>query len=333
MLINLKRLEATKIDFLRLSASALLLIFFLILWAQISLASEQAKFPAKAIKIVVPASAGGSLGQETRAIVPALEKQLGVSIMLDYVVGAEGMIAYNKFYKEKPDGYTILSLNQEAAIYLELAREEQAKFKVKDFTPLAGHNIKMFVLCCHADRWKSFDEFLREAKQKNLSITMVGGAGSLQGYLMESVAGLKINWVPYDSGAEAMAAVVGKHVDANFSLSVVTKPMINAGRLRALAVFNQNPDPNLPGAPTTKELGHDEIPSVSLRGIFAAPPKTPPKIVSILENAIKNACVNSDFKRMASNIGLVVDYKSTSDLNKLADQNYELLTKYKKFVK
>ncbi len=79
MLTNLKRHEATKTHSLRLSASALLLLFFL-LSVQISLAAEQAKFPTKTIKIMVPASAGGSLGQEIRIIASSLEKKLGVPI-------------------------------------------------------------------------------------------------------------------------------------------------------------------------------------------------------------------------------------------------------------
>lgn len=314
----------------RLSTAALLLVF--LLYAHTLPAAQQAKFPTKAIKIMVPAGAGGSLGQEIRAIAPALEKQLGASAVIEYITGAEGMIAYNKFYNEKPDGYSLLTFNLASAISLELSRE-QAKYKVKNLVPVAGQNLKTFVLVVHPERWKNFEEFLQEAKQKNVSLAATGGAADLQGHLLESSAGLKFNWVPYTSAAEGMAAVAGRHVDAMLTFAITPRPMIKAGRLRALAVFSQNPDPTLPGVPNFKGLGHDEIPLLMVYGIFAAPPKTPANIVTVLEKAVKNACADPEFNKIADKIGLVVDYKSSSDLTKLTAQNYELLTKYKQFIK
>lgn len=313
-----------------LSKAVLLLVC--LLYAQTLPAAQQAKFPNKAIKLMVPAGAGGSLGQEIRAIAPALEKQLGASAVIEYVTGAEGMIAYNKFYNEKPDGYTLLSFNLASAISLELSRE-QAKYKVFNLVPIAGYNLKTFVLVVHPERWKNFEEFLQEAKQKNVSLAATGGAADLQGHLLESSAGLKFNWVPYTSAAEGMAAVAGKHVDAMLTFAITPRPMIKGDRLRALAVFSQNADPTLPGVPNLKGLGHDEIPLLIVHGVFAAPPKTPADIVTVLEQAVKKACADPGFNNIADKIGLVLDYKSSADLSKLTAQNYELLTKYKQFIK
>lgn len=313
-----------------LTTSAVLLVCSL--YAHTLPAAQQAQFPTKAIKLMVPAGAGGSLGQEIRAIAPALEKQLGGSTVIEYVTGAEGMIAYNKFYNEKPDGYTLLSFNLASAIALELSRD-QAKYKVKNLVPVAGQNLKTFVLVVHPDRWKNFEEFLQEAKQKSVSLAATGGAADLQGHLLESSAGLKLNWVPYTSAAEGMAAVAGRHVDAMLTFAITPRPMIKAGRLRALAVFSPNPDPTLPGVPNFKELGHDETPLLMVYGIFVAPPKTPANIVTVLEKAVKKACADPGFINLADKIGLVVDYKSAAELTKLTAQNYELLTKYKQFIK
>ena len=311
--------------------SALFLLSFLF-FTQAVFAAEPAKFPAKAVKIMLPAGAGGSLGQEIRAIAPSLEKHLGVATVIEYVTGAEGMIAYNKFSKEKPDGYSLISFNLTSAISLELTRET-AKYSVKNFTPIAVQNVKTFVLLVHPDRWKTFEEFLQEAKQKNVSLAATGGAADLQGRLLESGTGIKFNWVPYTSAAEGMAAVAGKHVDAMLTFAITPRPMVMAGRLRALAVFSAKPDPIMPGVPDFKSLKHDEVPLLLVYGIFAAPPKTPPGIVAVLDKAVKNACADPEFKKLADNIGLIVDYKPTSELLKLRAQNYELLNKYKQFIK
>jgi tripartite-type tricarboxylate transporter receptor subunit TctC len=308
-------------------------VFFVFLFfVQAVLAADQAKFPAKPIKIIVPAGAGGSLGQETRLIAPTLQKQLGVSIPIEYVTGAEGMIAYNKFQGEKSDGYSLICFNLASAIALELTRET-AKYNVKSYTPIAVHNVKNFVLVVNPDRWKSLDEFLREAKQNKVSMAATGGSADFQGHLFETAAGLKLNWVPYTSAAEGMAAVAGKHVDAMLTFPVAPRPMINSGKLRALVVFSNKPDPILPGVPDMKSLGHNEIPLLLVYGILAAPPKTPPKIVAILEKAVNNTCGDPEFIKLADKAAIMVAYRSAADLTKLVAQDYELLTKYKQFLK
>jgi len=290
------------------------------------------KYPHKPIKIIIPAGAGGSLGQEIRAISPALEKQLGVPLVIEYVSGAEGMIAYNKFYKEKSDGYCILCFNLASAISLELTRET-AKYRVKDLTPIAVHNVKNFVLVVHPDKWKTFGEFLQEAKQRNISLAATGGAADLQGRLFESGAGIKFNWVPYPSAAEGMAAVAGKHVEAMLTFALTPRPMILAGRLRALAVFTTKPDPILPGVPDFKSLGHEEIPLLLVYGVFFTPPQTPPALVKVLDRAVRDACLDPEYRKMAEKLGIVIEYKPTEELVKLTQKNYELLNRYKQFIK
>jgi tripartite-type tricarboxylate transporter receptor subunit TctC len=317
-------------NLLRRSVAAVFFIFLTL--TQTALAADEAKFPSKPIKIMVPAGAGGSLGQETRLIAPALEKQLGVPITIEYVTGADGMIAYNKFQSEKSDGYTLIGFNMASAISLELTRET-AKYKVKDYTLVAVHNVKNFVLVVNSDRWKTFDEFLQEAKQKTVSLAATGGSADFQGHLFETAAGLKLNWVPYTSAAEGMAAVAGKHVDAMLTFPVTPRPMIKSGKLRALAVFSNKPDFILPDVPDMKALRHPEIPLVLVYGIIAAPPRTPASAVAVLEKAIKNTCADPEFLKLADTAAIKIDYRSTAELNMLMVQDYELLTKYKQFLK
>jgi len=71
---------------------------------------------------------------------------------VEYITGAEGIIAYNKFYQEK-QRYTIAYFSLLSAITLEVTREN-AKFKVNDFSPIAAWNAKNHILAVHPDRWK-----------------------------------------------------------------------------------------------------------------------------------------------------------------------------------
>jgi tripartite-type tricarboxylate transporter receptor subunit TctC len=317
--------------------SLLVMVFFFLLFhgAKNPYASESGKamkYPSKPIRIIIPAGAGGSLDREIRGIVPFLEKHLGISIIIENVVGADGIIAYNKIYKEKPDGYNIIYFNLSSAISLELTRET-AKYVVKNLTPIVSWNVKNHALAVHADSWKTFAEFVNDAKQKKISLAATGGSANIQGLLLETALGIKFNWVPYSSSAEGMTAVAGKHVDALLTFAISPVPMIRAGRLRALAVFSSKPDPILPGVPNFKELGHMEVPLLVIYGMFAAPPNTPKEFIPILEKAISNSMAAPEFNKVAENIGITVDFKPSFELNKTILEFYELLNKYKEFIK
>ena len=295
-------------------------------------ADKPLKFPARPVRVIVPAGPGGSLGQEIRMIAPFLEKQLGVVPTVDYVTGAEGIIAYNKFYQEKPDGYTLLYFNLSSAISLELTRGA-AKYTVRNFSPIAVWNVKNFVILVHPDSWKTFPEFIREAKKRNISIAGIGGSGDLQVRLLETSLKITFNLVPYESAAEAITAVAGKHVESAQTYTITPKPMIRAGKLRPLAIYSWKPDPILPGVPNLKELGFEEVPVLPGYGMFAAPSNTPKEIVTTLEKAIRNAIAVPEFNKLAETIGVVIDFKSSSELNRLTLEYYDLLNKYKQFIK
>ena len=291
-----------------------------------------AKYPVRPIKIMVPAGAGGSLGNEIRAIAPFLEKTLGVSCVIDYVTGADGLIAYNKIFQEKPDGYTVIYFNLISAITLELTRET-AKYEVRKYTPVAGFNAKYQVLLVHPDHWKTFGEFLTEAKKRTLSLAGTGGHTVLNVKVLETALGTKFNLVPYKSSGEGIAATAGKHVDFLLTYETTPKPMIQAGKLRALAVLSLKPDPILPGVPNLKELGHPEIPIIPALGVFATPPGTPKEVTVVLERAVANATKEPEFLKIAEKLGIYVDFLSSGEMRKAAEEQYDLVNRYKQYLK
>jgi len=291
-----------------------------------------APYPAGPVKVMVPAAAGGSLSQEIRTIAPFLEKNLKASIMIDYVAGAEGMIAYNKFQKEKPDGYTLLYFNLLAALPLELTRET-AKYEVRTFSPIAVWNFKSQAYIVHPDNWKTFPEMLSEAKKRNVSLAGTGGHSVLNYRLMETGFGIKFNYVPYTASAEGFAAVAGKHVEAVITYTGTPKPMIRAGKLRALAILGSTRDPILPEIPSFGELGYKDVQVLPAYGMFGAPPGTPKEVISVFEKAVQLAVADPEFAKLAENTGIPVGFKSASDGAKLIKEHYTLLGKYKDVLK
>lgn len=293
---------------------------------------KAAKFPAKPVRIIIPVAAGGSLGREIMSIAPFIEKYLGVKTVIDYIPGADGIIAYNKFNKEKPNGYTLSYFSTSSAIPLELSREN-AKFSVKNFAPVAAWNIKNYVLLVHPDNWKTFSEFLSETEKRNVSITGTGsGATETQYRLMEKALGKKLNYVPYKASGEADAAVAGKHIDAVLTFTISALPMARAGKLKALVVYSSKRDPFLPEVPTLKESGHEEIPILPTYGMFAAPPNTPKEVIAVLEKAIRNATADLEFNSLSKKVGNTLDFKSSAELKKLILETYESLSKHNLFA-
>ncbi len=310
-------------------------LFFFLTLANISVAGEtgkKAKYPSSPIKIIVPAAAGGSLGNETRVIAPFLEKNLGVPIVVEYVAGADGMIAYNKFPQEKPNGYSLLSTNTLTSIFLELTRET-AKYSVKNYTSIGGWNVKYQVLVSHPDTWKTFADFLSDGKKRNITVAGAGGSTILNSHILEETLGIKFTVVPFKSSSEGLAAVAGKHIDCMLTFESTPKPMIQAGKLTALAVLSSRPDPILPGVPNLKELGHEEVPTLPSVGIVAAPPNTSREIVAVLEKALGKAVSEPEFVKIADNVGIYLDYMSAAELNKTINEQYRILNKYKAFIK
>jgi len=193
--------------------------------------------------------------------------------------------------------------------------------------------VKKHTLAVHPDTWKSFHDFVNDAKTKGVTIALVGGSAHFQGYLMEAALGMKVKWVPYESSGEAMAAVAGKHADAVLTFSISPRPLVRAGKLRPIAVFSLTPDPILPGAPNFKEMKLEEVPLVLIYGVLMAPPNTPREVTAIVEKAVENAISNPAFKDVAEKAGIGVEFRSSSELQKQVSEDYEISNKYKQFLK
>lgn len=312
----------------------LLFLYFFLSVPDLTIAKEAGKgaqYPVRPIRILIPAAAGGGLGGEIRAIAPFLEKNLGVTIVIDYLPTADGVIAYNKLYQGKPDGYTLAHYNLISALPFELTRET-AKYVIKNFAHVGGWNVKYQVLLVHPDTWKTFGEFVSDAKKRTLSLGGTGGHTVLNVHVLESALGVKFNRVPFRSAGEGMAAVAGKHVDCVLTYEGAPKPMIQAGKLRPLAILSLKTDPILPDVPNLKELGYERVTIIPSYGVLSAPPGTPREIVATLEKALSKAIHDPEFLKIAGNAGIFIDYKPVRELHKEILEQYSIMEKYKQFL-
>jgi len=309
---------------------AYLLTFFICLFTS---TESMAAFPEKPIAIIVPFTAGGSTDIAVRGLAPYLEKYLNTSVVIQNLPGADGAIGYTKGYQAKPDGYTLLASNTLPLILTEFSRE--VRYKTMDFKPVYAFARDSMILVVHPDFCKTFEEFLRIAKNQTVKIGTTGWATTtgLMGLLLAEELGLKVNWIPYGGGRESLTALAGKHIDAVFSITASALSLVKAGNIRALAIFAESRNPKFPDVPVPRELGIT-IPLLFNHTGVVAPPKTPENIIKILESTFHKASFDPDYQKWIKKV-------ATSDFVPLNAKEYQkefnrlwnLAEKYRKYLK
>lgn len=284
------------------------------------------------IKLIVTAGAGGGEDTEARALQPFLEKYLGQRVIIENQPGAGGRIAMEKFQKTEPDGYSLITYTFPKSIIMEFM--DKTNFRTKDFVPIYSWSRSSQLLVVHADTWKTFDEFLKAAKAKVLSggLSGRGSTTHLSGLLALDEMDIKANWVPYEGSAGSVAALAGKHLDFTICLATSAVSLVNAGKLRPLLLFSDRRDPYMPDVPIAKDLGINMEIIPTLRGV-EAPPKTPPAIIKVLEEAFSKAAKDPGFVEVAKKRQLILQPTGSRDFAKIVTEAYPRIGKYQQMLK
>ena len=286
------------------------------------------KFPTKPVKLIVTAAAGGGEDTEARAIAPYVEKHLGTSIVIENQPGAGGKIAFEKFQKVEPDGYTLITYTFPKSVIIEY--QGATAYKTRDFTPVFAWSRSSQLLVVNAESWKTFQEFLKAAKAKTLSggLSGRGSTTHLMGLIALDELGINANWVPYEGSAGSVAALAGKHLDFTICLATSAVSLIQAGKLRPLLLFSDKRDPYLADVPIPKDLGYDMTFIPTLRGV-EAPPNTPAAVVKILEDAFRKAAAEQGFAEVAKKRKIVLQPVGSAEYAKAVSDIYPRIAKLK----
>ncbi len=295
-------------------------------------AARGAAFPSKPVKIIVTSSAGGGEDMEARGVAPFLEKYLGVRVIIEDQPGAGGRIAFEKFQKAAPDGYSLITSSFPKSIIVEYLTK--TGYRTKDFTPVFVWSRMDSYLTVSSETWKTFDEFMKAARSRTLTVGMPGRGGTnhLSGLMMIDKLGINVKWIPYEAGAAAYAALAGRHIDVAMGSNVGLTGLLDAGKVRSLMICSSKRNPYLPDIPTPKELGININPVVVNRGV-EAPPNTPPAIVSTLEQAFNKVVADPGFISWAKNNKVVLTPMTAKEFRKIVDETYPMVEKYQNLLK
>jgi tripartite-type tricarboxylate transporter receptor subunit TctC len=267
----------------------------------------QDKWPAKQITYVVPFAAGGTTDILGRIIAQKLGPALGTTVIIDNKPGAGGNIGSDFVAKAAPDGNTILGGTISSHAINTSLYSKMPYDPVKNFQPITLIGMLPNVLVVNANSpYKTVKDVIAAAKAKPDAIAF-GSSGNgtsqhLSGELFKSLAGINMLHVPYKGSAPAMQGLMGEQVTLVFENAVAAIPLVQSGKLRALAVTAGKRYSGLPDVPAIAEsLPGYEI--VSWQAVFA-PAGTPQPVVQRLATEIARIIHEPDIKARLSTLGV-----------------------------
>jgi tripartite-type tricarboxylate transporter receptor subunit TctC len=253
-------------------------------------ATEAKGWPSRAIHLIVPFPPGSSPDLIARVLSEKLAPALGAPVIVENRPGAGGNLGTALVARAAPDGYTIgISIPGPLAVNTVLYRKMEYD-PFKDLAPvsLVGASPNLLVVDPGLDV-HSVKEFVALAKSQpgKLNYGSVGNGSSshLTMELFKEAAGLDMVHVPYPGSPQVNTAILGGQIAAGFVVPATAMPLVQSGRLKALAVTTSVRSIVLPEYPTLAEAGYPEVVSTAWNGIVA-PAGTPRPIVERLSREL-----------------------------------------------
>jgi len=286
-------------------------------------AFAQAAWPAgKAITLIVPYSAGGSVDFNARLVATKLGERLKQSVVVENVAGAGGVIGVAKAAAAAPDGYTLVAGPDSVMAIGRLINPAAFKFDpLKDLAPVGMLNTAPMVLVARpglpAQNWAEFVKLAKAAPGKyNYATSGVGTVLQLAMELIKQREGLFITHVPYRGGAQIATDVIGNQIDLAMLVSTSAIPHVAGGRLKALGVTGAKRLEALPQVPAFGEMpGLKGYSMLSWTGIFA-PAKTPAPVVQRLNEELNAVLKDPEVRAKLIEQGAQPGSGSAEDLGK-----------------
>ena len=253
----------------------------------------------KPIRLIAVFPPGGSVDQVARVFAPAVQSELKQNVIVENIGGASGVIGTSAMTRADADGYTFAVVFDTHGVNPSLNASMPFDSK-KDLVPLVLVGSSPMVLATNVNsEYKTFADVVAAAKaKKNVSFGTIGN-GSL-GHLAMALLGREANveWthVPYKGGGPLMSDAVAGHVPLSIASVFVTKPHIDSGRMRPLAVTTSKRVADLPNVPTIAENGYAGFEAPAWWAVLASA-KTPPEIVKRMNEELNKVLKNPEIAK------------------------------------
>jgi len=279
-------------------------------------------WPSQAVTLIVPYAAGGTTDLLGRALAQSLSKQWGQPVVIENKPGAGGTLGVVDMRRTKPDGYRLTLVP--VSIFRQPHVQKVPYDPLTDLTYVASFMTYDFILNVAADSpFQTLKDVVEYAKQHPGEINY-GSPGKFTGNhvamaLLAQAGKVKLTHVPYKGDAEATPALLGGHVQAMVSTNSILN-LIQAGKVRALAVAAESRPPAFANIPTFREAGYEVIVPSPLG--LAGPKDLPAPIVQKIENSVAAALQDPDMQRIIQINGVRPDYRDSAAYTAFAKQSF-----------
>jgi tripartite-type tricarboxylate transporter receptor subunit TctC len=294
-----------------------------------NLSWAQEGYPSKPIKVIIPRDPGGASDLAVRVMTDYLSQELKQPIVIENKAGAGGLIGISEVNRAKPDGYTLLSVADSGMILAPMESPNPPFDTFKDFLPICAFGGTPVAFGVHqSSPFKTLADFVKEAKARpgtlNVAVTSLGNENHLTFEIFRKVAAVNLKLVPFKGTGEAIAALLGKHMDMLVLTFVGFQPYVKSNEVRLLVI-----GPSFPGVsvPNFTEAGYNDPRLKSLLNrynTFMVSSKTPKPIYDKLVSTFKQVATNPELIKKWETIGVIPDYLGPAELTKFMKEKWDV---------
>ena len=270
--------------------------------------AQEAAFPSRPIRIIVPFSAGGVVDSTARIVAEKLCAKYGQPVIVENKTGAGGAIGTEFVAKSAPDGYTLLAVSPSHAVLPSVVKNLNWN-PVRDFRAIQGiGTIPNLFVVLPSVPVKTMSELLALAQKSSEPLSYatagVGTSNHLSGELLAQMGGVKFTHVPYRGQSDAMNDLLGGRVTMMPLTAAIAGPYVKTGKLRALAVTTAKRSTSFPDLPTVAEAA--KLPGYEVGTWFGlvAPTKLPDTVVRKLSADVAEILAMPDVKAKFATLGM-----------------------------
>jgi tripartite-type tricarboxylate transporter receptor subunit TctC len=266
-------------------------------------------YPAHVIRIIVPFPPGGPTDVAARLIVQPLSETLGQSVIVENQGGAGGRTGSRYVARAASDGYTLLLGGTNLNAIIPAIYKNTDYDPIKSFIPIASVASDAVVMVVNPQvPARSVAELVAYAKAHPGKLkygSAPGIASHLSAELLKYRAGIDVPFIPYRGGGPAITDLLGGQIDMLFNNKSVLLALIQADKLRPLAVTADKRWAELPDVPTMQEAGFPGFPTDIVYGLLA-PAGTPDAVIEKLNAAVNRAQQSPEFRAGLAKLGIEV---------------------------
>ena len=279
-------------------------------------AQGNAPYPNKPVKLVIGFAPGGAADHVARSMSDVFGRALGGSVVVENRAGAGSSIAAEFVAKAPADGYTVL-IASPSSISVNPALNPKLGYTPKDLAPVTKITTSPLVVAVNPNLGiNSLQDLIGRAKKEpgriNYATSGNGSAPHLGAALFTQLANVDLTHIPFRGGAPAIQSVIAGDTQVTFGTPPSVLPMIQAGRLKGLAVSTRERTALVPGVPGMREAG---LPDYSIEfwyGVFV-PAATPAPIVKKIFDAAQSAMEQTNVKAALVREGTDVDLSKSPE--------------------